>query len=599
MQLDNMTASISVMEQHEELHLRQLDVLTERIMDIEAQAAEERNKLVEYEDNCTAYALTADTLKEEAEEWKNRCSDLTERQANDTATIVELKRSIKEKQSQAEEIAIAIENIRLAEKRREEIITKRGSARKSLLSKLFSYWFGTKEDFVEMSREDAYDMAKSTLLRALQLERESVHELEGVVASLQQNNSAISEMVESRDSIIDELNNRISVFEEDKVVLKAALRQLQKEIEEEAPKAQKLMDDLATAEADAEQLKNDMNSLIRTHQDELNMLQQTISTKQKTISESESNLTAIGTYVDKLEDRLTSFAITRRDMEAREKRCKEIEDAAAVTESQKKEMEENLESYSQEQEELKKLLEELVNERSKLQKDNRKLATDSEFRFAEKEQLQSKCTSLECEVKKLTQALDELRSRSEILVADLETVEDENSKLNQNLDQLITVKGELGETQSQNTKLQEELEALRNEKQFLQEDLDSATQKIEEHLKMREQDLEMRKQEEHALQEGATSSPPVVSRHRKVPLRSLRKQLSKVTGIHGVITPSTSMSKDNAQEREFKVQKARMPSFPTGRSNTKVDLQSLSKKEEMPRRPPNRPPPPPLEKKEE
>lgn len=68
------------------------------------------------------------------------------------------------------------------------------------------------------------------------------------MASLQQNNSAISEMVESRDSIIDELNNRISVFEEDKVVLKAALRQLQKEIKEEAPKAQKLMDDLAAAE---------------------------------------------------------------------------------------------------------------------------------------------------------------------------------------------------------------------------------------------------------------------------------------------------------------------------------------------------------------
>lgn len=91
-------------------------------------------------------------------------------------------------------------------------------------------------------------MAKSTLLRALQAERGNVHELEAAVMSLQQNNSAISEMVESRDSIIDELNNRIAVFEEDKVVLKAALRQLQKEIKDEAPRAQKLMDDLAKAE---------------------------------------------------------------------------------------------------------------------------------------------------------------------------------------------------------------------------------------------------------------------------------------------------------------------------------------------------------------
>ena len=92
-------------------------------------------------------------------------------------------------------------------------------------------------------------MAKSTLLRALNSERSNVHELEAIVTSLQQNNSAISEMVESRDTIIDELNNRIAVFEEDKVVLKAALRQLQKEIKEEAPKAQKLMDDLTKAES--------------------------------------------------------------------------------------------------------------------------------------------------------------------------------------------------------------------------------------------------------------------------------------------------------------------------------------------------------------
>ena len=87
-------------------------------------------------------------------------------------------------------------------------------------------------------------MGKSTLIRALQSERSSVMELEASVALLQQNNSAISEMVESRDMLIDELNNRIAVFEEDKVVLKAALKQLQKEIQEEAPKTQKLMDGL-------------------------------------------------------------------------------------------------------------------------------------------------------------------------------------------------------------------------------------------------------------------------------------------------------------------------------------------------------------------
>ena len=71
--------------------------------------------------------------------------------------------------------------------------------------------------------------------------------------------------------------------------------------------------------AEVKGLNGEMNALIKTHQEELNILQKTLSSKQKTISESESNLTAIGTYVDKLEDRLTSFAVTRRDMEERRK----------------------------------------------------------------------------------------------------------------------------------------------------------------------------------------------------------------------------------------------------------------------------------------
>ena len=91
------------------------------------------------------------------------------------------------------------------------------------------------------------ELAKSTLLRALQIERNNVDELEAIVASLQRNNSAIAEMVKSRDTIVDELNNRVAVFEEDKVVLKAALKQLQKEMKEEAPRTEKLIDDLTAS----------------------------------------------------------------------------------------------------------------------------------------------------------------------------------------------------------------------------------------------------------------------------------------------------------------------------------------------------------------
>lgn len=85
------------------------------------------------------------------------------------------------------------------------------------------------------------------MLNALQSERNNVDELENSLSASQQNNSAIAEMVVSRDSLIDELNDRVAVFEEDKVVLKAALRQLQKEMKDEAPKTQKLISELKTA----------------------------------------------------------------------------------------------------------------------------------------------------------------------------------------------------------------------------------------------------------------------------------------------------------------------------------------------------------------
>lgn len=91
-------------------------------------------------------------------------------------------------------------------------------------------------------------MARSTLLNALQIERNNVDELESALSAVQQNNSAIAEMVSSRDSLINELNDRVAVFEEDKVVLKAALRQLQKEMKEEAPKTQKLVEEINEAQ---------------------------------------------------------------------------------------------------------------------------------------------------------------------------------------------------------------------------------------------------------------------------------------------------------------------------------------------------------------
>lgn len=265
------------------------------------------------------------------------------------------------------------------------------------------------------------------------------------------------------------------------------------------------------------------------------MLQQALSSKQKTISESESNLTAIGTYVDKLEDRLTSFAITRRDMEERERQCKEIEEAAAVIRAEKKELEGKIESQIEEQDELKKLLEELVAERAQLQKDKRELATDSEFRIAEQEQLQAKCASLECEVKELSDALADLREKHDVLAPALEAAEQSNLQLQESADAATELENQLEVVRSYNSNLQEELSLLKQQNEALEAAVMKATGRLEE------------------ISQRSKSTPTTPSRN--VPLRSLRKKLSKATGIHGAITPSSSMLKKRvSQINERKLQ---------------------------------------------
>lgn len=152
-QLDNLTEAVVLMEQREELHVRQLDVLTERIMDIEAQSAEDRNLVAGYEANCTALGLTIASLQNESEDWQKRCSELSKSHEKDEETILQLKTLIKEKEGEAEDIAIAIENIRLAEKRREAIQSRRGSKKKSLLARFFGLFIPEKDEFEEMTRE--------------------------------------------------------------------------------------------------------------------------------------------------------------------------------------------------------------------------------------------------------------------------------------------------------------------------------------------------------------------------------------------------------------------------------------------------------------
>ena len=247
-QVSNLTASRDTAQDAASGRLHTIDVLTERISETEARAASESNAALELRANCTKLAKTVQQLQEEASAREERCAILEEQKVCDDNLVKELRNEIRKKQSELEDLACAIEEDRVdAERERylEEIRQRR--KKRGFFGAIFGALFGKGYD-EEEERAKAQELARSTLIHALQVERSNVDELEASLLILQQNNSAISDMVESRDHLINELNDRVSVFEEDKIVLKAALRQLQKEMKEEAPKTQKVISDLKRAQ---------------------------------------------------------------------------------------------------------------------------------------------------------------------------------------------------------------------------------------------------------------------------------------------------------------------------------------------------------------
>jgi hypothetical protein len=127
----------------------QLDVLTERVMDVEAQAAQDRNMAASFQANCTALHQTLATMQDELNEWQHRCQEFVERHNADQAALEELENKIKEKQLEAEDLAIAMENLRLAERRK----GSSQSQRKGMLSWMWSFIFPRKEDYPEAMRD--------------------------------------------------------------------------------------------------------------------------------------------------------------------------------------------------------------------------------------------------------------------------------------------------------------------------------------------------------------------------------------------------------------------------------------------------------------
>jgi len=254
------------------------------------------------------------------------------------------------------------------------------------------------------------------------------------------------------------------------------------------------------------------------------LLQHAIIEKQTAINETESNLTVIGSYVDKLEERLATFAITRRDIELREQKCKEIEERAVQAELERDAMRKQADDFAAEHEELRKLLDELVQERTALRDEKDSLIAERDKLIDGERSLREAVASLGDDVVELDSAAQEWKAR------------------------VIQLELELGEEATRADNTEKDCEELQAEVEALK-----ASMKMSPEKKADDDEPKLPKNgEDEAVSTGESGSiwlpqskqsPDKQKTGPKdrsdVPLRSLRKFFSEKTGMHGVFTASS------------------------------------------------------------
>jgi chromosome segregation ATPase len=437
MELQNLTHFSDALQQREALHMHQLDVLTERIVDVENSAAHAHNQVLELSANCTELARQLAKSNAQVDEYRTRCEDLISIRKNDTARVAELQQKVKHANRKAQDLAAMIERHRLnAEKQKKIAITaKKKKKQRNFLAWMLGLYSDDEDDEDNHDDEDedieeAYETGRSTLLAALQEERENVLELETLVDNLQTNHSVLSEQIESRNEIIQDLQQRIHAFEEDKVVLKAALRQLQLDLSEQAPKLDKLKAERKAAQDEVKRLMHHVSNLTQQHQRGTSRLETMMEQKNIQIRNMESNMTALGTYVDKLEERLADYTVAKRDVETREQTIGQLENKFKSTEQQKNTLQKRVEELEVEHESLKSLLSELVEERARLKKQQNDITKERDALEHTVQQLQSEHSELQSHFKNWNQTNEQWRFRVEAIARELNaTVENRNQML--------------------------------------------------------------------------------------------------------------------------------------------------------------------------
>ena len=402
-QVQNLSSLVSSLTSETEYLSSRIEALSERLADSESNYHASRNRNLELEANCTALSRTIVDLEREAENLADSARRAEERDGERERSVSGLRAELRRATDDLERLACLVETERFEEERArflDDLDEKRMRERKRMKKKkkkrsFWGWFFGWGDSSSSSSSSDSSDddyedgaltssivadvtvlamddeerkraareLARTTLLHALQAERNNVDELESALEALRRNNTAIMDVVSSRDTIVSELNDRVAVFEEDRMVLKAALRQLQAEMREEAPRNERLARDLEEAREREITLIEEMETLSEDMRLEREDLEARLTNATREHNRTREELDLIGLYVDQLEDRLANFAIARRDLDVREKECGRLEECAREQAEMTDEYRRRVDELSREQNETRAMLEGLAVER--------------------------------------------------------------------------------------------------------------------------------------------------------------------------------------------------------------------------------------------
>jgi len=185
------------------------------------------------------------------------------------------------------------------------------------------------------------------------------------------------------------------------------------------------------------QLEATIEALQLNHTKAIGLLDAQLREKDSMINETDSKMSMISVYVDKLEERLASFAIARRDITNREKACDLLTEQSLILEEQVAKLKQEFEETRTERDEMKNLVDLLVEERALLQQEQGKLSND-------KEKLIFEGQSLREELDLLNDNFLRLENDARITKEQLEEAQASISEREEALDNLKAVNDESG-----------------------------------------------------------------------------------------------------------------------------------------------------------